>query len=272
MKFNLSPPHAPGPAALAAVALPLLTGCSSFTSSTPSTLAAQALNLSGSVHGGQQPITGARVYLYTVGTYTNSPSTSMLTGTGVSTDSAGNGYVTSDSSGSFSITGDYTCPSGNTGISTYLLAVGGNPGLADGTSNSAIALMAPLGACSSLSASTFIVVNEVTTVAAVTALQQFMTDETHIADRHRLRPAHLWQSSWHPKRDAHRDQPGQRVHRSRVDHTPPALLVLLPFRRSILSAIFWRACINTASPTSTQCAALFAATTPHRRALLPLTP
>ncbi len=67
----------------------------------------------------------------------------------------------------------------------YVLIAGGNPGLADSsTDNEALALMAALGTCGSsltLDPNSFIVVNEVTTVASVYSLSQFMTDATHIS-------------------------------------------------------------------------------------------
>jgi streptogramin lyase len=138
--------------------------------------------LQGIVHGGQQPVTGAKVYLYAAGsTGYSSASTSLLntSASGVSTDGNGNGYVSTDSSGSFNITGDWSCANGTNQV--YILALEGNPGLANGTNNTALALMAALGTCNSL-ASTYstIVIDEVTTVASVWALRQFMADATHI--------------------------------------------------------------------------------------------
>jgi hypothetical protein len=71
-----------------------------------------------------------------------------------------------------SIEGDYTCPSATSLV--YVVAVGGNPGLAAGTNNTALTLMAALGACGNLTASTPIRINELTTVAAVWALAPYM--------------------------------------------------------------------------------------------------
>ena len=78
----------------------------------------------------------------------------------------------------FSITGDYTCPSGSTPV--YMYITGGNPGLTAGTNNTSIALMGLLGYCGDLTPSTLLVINEMTTVAAVYALAPFMVDATHI--------------------------------------------------------------------------------------------
>jgi hypothetical protein len=87
--------------------------------------------ISGRVHGGQQPVSGATIQLYAVASSGGSPSTALIS---VSVS------VTSASDGTFTITGDYTCPSGGL---VYLTATGGNPGIT--SSNSNIALMTALG-------------------------------------------------------------------------------------------------------------------------------
>jgi hypothetical protein len=115
---------------------------------------------SGVVHGGQQPINGATIQLWAVDT-TGAGAVSKLTST-----------VTTNSVGFFTITGDYTCPSPTTQM--YITATGGNPGLTAGTNNGALALMTALGSCSTLASTPFININEITTVASVWALQQFM--------------------------------------------------------------------------------------------------
>ena len=124
-------------------------------------------SLHGQVKGGQQPIWGATIQLYQVGTAGDGSSAAPL---GSST--------TTNPSGGFTITGGYTCPGSNPLV--YLLATGGNPGLTSGTNNTAINLIAALGSCGSLSSSTFINLNEVTTVAAVAALSPYMTSPTGI--------------------------------------------------------------------------------------------
>ena len=93
--------------------------------------------------------------------------------------------VTSDATGSFTITGDYVCPSSASQL--YIVATGGNPGLVAGTNNRALALMAALGSCSlhggqyTLDPNSFISINEATTVASVYALAAFMGgDATHV--------------------------------------------------------------------------------------------
>ena len=162
---------------MASAATSLLAGCAGLGNSASSPVGTPAVRLAGAVHGGEQPVSGARIYLYAVGSGSyGAAASSLLTGAGVSVDPNGNGYVSTDAHGFFTITGDYTCSNQQ----TYLLALGGNPGLAPGTNNTALALMAALGNCSNLSASTNIFVSELSTAAAVTALQQFMTDSVHL--------------------------------------------------------------------------------------------
>jgi len=128
--------------------------------------AAPASVAQGSVYGGMQPITGASVVLYAVNTST----------TGGSSSSIMTSTVTTDSNGAFTLTGKYTCPTASSLV--YLLITGGNPGLS--AANPDIALMAAIGQCSTLTSSSFISVNELTTVGAVYALAPFITSGTAI--------------------------------------------------------------------------------------------
>ena len=140
-----------------------LTGCTASSPNSP--VVSSAVQLAGKVHGGLQPVSGATIQLYAVGTSGDgSTSTPLLTQT-----------VTSGSDGSFSITSLYSC---NSATLVYLTAVGGNPGIS--SQNPDLALMTALGPCSSLTSATFISVNEVTTVAAVSALAPFMKSITAI--------------------------------------------------------------------------------------------
>jgi hypothetical protein len=146
---------------------------------------ASAVKATGMVHGGQAPITGATIQLWAVGsTGYGSTATALIAttvttsdGTGSTTDgnnNAGNANNTLPA-GSFTITGLYSCPVSDPYV--YITATGGNPGLAPGTNNSAISLVATLADCNTLkanAATTFIVINEVTTVAANYALAQFV--------------------------------------------------------------------------------------------------
>jgi len=159
----------------------LLAGCSGVPVTAPIvTNPQQGVALRGIVHGGQQPIVGARVYLY--GTTTNgygSASKSLLGNfAGTVKDANGNYYVTTVTGGAFSISSDYTCPDATTQV--YLYAIGGDP--SPGVPNAVAGLMAGLGSCDSPSFATqYFVVNEVSTVATAYAIAGFATDATHVS-------------------------------------------------------------------------------------------
>jgi hypothetical protein len=161
-----------------------LIGCSSSPSaSTPppaTSTPGNSLKVSGSVHHGQMPISGAHVYLFAANTTGyGQPSVSLLDAslTGAS-DSIG-AYVTTAADGSFSMDGGYSC-SANSQV--YVYALGGNagPGV-----NSASGLMAELGNCPNSgnfnSSAPVIWVNEVSTVAAAYAMAGFAADATHVS-------------------------------------------------------------------------------------------
>lgn len=181
-------PKLPRPALLLALPLMLaIAGCGIGT--VQSTGTTGALALQGKVHGGQQPVSGATMQLYAVGTAGNDSAATPLIPNGsyalggapncvASANTTCYPNVLTDASGSFRITGDYTCPSASTQV--YLVASGGNPGLSAGTTNSSLVMMTALGSCGNLSASTFIFVNEVTTVAAAWTLAPFASDAAHI--------------------------------------------------------------------------------------------
>jgi hypothetical protein len=145
---------------------------------------------------------GAHVYLFAANTTgyggngiaasSSNASVSLLTNTaGTTLDTSGgatNGdyyvgtsgvTVSCPSGGCFTITGDYTCAAG---AQVYLYALGGNAG---GGTNAAAGLMAALGSCpmagNFAAATPYIVVNEVSTVAAAYAMAGFATDATHVS-------------------------------------------------------------------------------------------
>jgi hypothetical protein len=160
----------------------LLSGCSGVPVSTTNTISpVPGVALQGKVHGGQQPIVGAKVYLYAANTtgYGSESISLLKSASGTSKDSNGNYYVTSAPDGTFTITGDYTCPS--TTAQVYLYAVGGNPG--SGT-DLAAGLLAGLGTCpasGTLSPSLFILIDEVSTIATAYSIAGYATDATHVS-------------------------------------------------------------------------------------------
>jgi len=157
----------------------LLNGCA--LTSTGITTTALGLSLHGNVHGGQQPINGAHVYLFAASSAGyGTPSVSLLSSTGFA-DSLGS-YVPTGADGSFSISNDYACTP-NTQV--YLYALGGDPG--SGVNNSAAGLMAVLGSCPNDGSNSFagsvpyVSINEVSTVAAAYAMAPYAVDATDVA-------------------------------------------------------------------------------------------
>jgi len=115
-------------------------------------------HLQGEMYGGQNPVSGATITLYAAGDSGYGSAASVLAST------------TTDSNGKWNIA-SFTCPTPNCfSPETYLVATGGNSG--SGT-NSAIALMAAMGPCDHIETSTKVIINELTTIAAQWALQQF---------------------------------------------------------------------------------------------------
>lgn len=154
-----------------------LTGCGNNGYSYP----VRGTGFSGSVFGGQNPVAGSSVQLYAAGVTGDGSTATALIGATVTT-SDGTGQINSNANagnknnslptGSFTLTGDFTCPTASSEV--YLVGMGGNPGLGTGV-NSDLALMTALGQCGNLSSSTFIVLNELTTVSSLAALYEFAT-------------------------------------------------------------------------------------------------
>ena len=139
-----------------------LTGCG-MQSTDGALPSVQAVSLSGNLRGGQQPVVGAVINLYAAGNVGN--------GSGA-VDLLANQPTTTNSTGTFTIVNPVTCPSASSQV--YVVARGGNPGLANNSTNPALVEMATLGDCGRLSSTTFVQINEVTTVAAVWALAPFL--------------------------------------------------------------------------------------------------
>jgi hypothetical protein len=152
---------------LATSGILILAGCGGMVNSA-GTNPEQGVSIKGNVHGGQQPIAGATIQLYeakATGTTYASASKPLISK-----------VVTTDSNGNFTITSDYTCDA-SPNDQVYITAVQGDSGAGN---NANIVLMAALGPCGSLSSSTYILINEVTTVASAYALAGFATDYLHI--------------------------------------------------------------------------------------------
>jgi PKD repeat protein len=137
--------------------------------------------LTGLVYGAQTPIVGAHVYLFAANTTgyggagiaasSSNASVSLLNAAETGTSDSLGAYVATGSNGGFSLTGDYTCTSGQ---QLYLYVLGGG--------NAAAGLLAAIGSCpASGSSAITVTVNEVTTIAAAYAMAGFATDATHVS-------------------------------------------------------------------------------------------
>ena len=182
---GVSPTHTYAAAGTYTVSL-TVTNTSNLTATATShaTIAVAPLSdvaLTGLVYGGATPIVGAHVYLFAANTTgyggagiaasSSNASVSLLSAAETGTSDAVGAYVATGSGGGFSLTGDYTCSSGQ---QLYLYALGGG--------NSAAGLMAAIGSCpASGSPAIFATVNEVTTIAAAYSFAGFATDATHVS-------------------------------------------------------------------------------------------
>jgi len=218
----------------------------------------QGTAFSGKVHGGQQAVTGASVYLYAAGTSgyagpgiaptASNASVSLLkSAANTSQDGSGNYYVTTDSGGNFSITGDYTCPAN---AQVYLYSIGGNPGMGAGN-NSAAGFLAALGPCSSLTSSTFVFVDEVSTITTAFALAGFTTDATHISSSNGAQALMGIKNAFATVANLENLSTGFAL------STTPAGNGTFDISGVNVMADILAACVNSTGPTSTQCSTLF---------------
>lgn len=116
----------------------------------------------GRVVAASQPVAEASVQLYAAGNTGNGSAPAALLPASLSTAS----------DGSFTIPGEYSCPSSQTPV--YLLSKGGQT-TGSSLPNSSRWLMAALGPCGTISAGSHFVLNEVTTAASVWSLAPFMS-------------------------------------------------------------------------------------------------
>ncbi len=140
-----------------------VTGCTTQNLGTTTSAKPAATSYQGTVMGGLQPVTNSTLQLYAIDISAGSAVLHTLLASPVVTDS----------SGQFSLWGKFSCPDATSQV--YLVATGGNPGLAAGTNNSSIVLLSTLGQCGNITATTPIVVNEVTTIATVGALAPYLS-------------------------------------------------------------------------------------------------
>jgi sugar lactone lactonase YvrE len=209
--------------------------------------------LKGEVHGGQQPISGASLYLFAVTASTSGSgqlSTSLLLNTTDTQAGTYGYYVTTNATGGFTIgVGDYACTSGQ---QVYLYSVGGTSGF--GT-NSAAGLMAILGQCGSGNSFSnlppSIEMNEVTTVATAYALAGFATDAAHVSGLNTATAKNGMANAALAAGNLAYLGSGQAL------TTTPAGNGTVPQREIDTLADILGSCINSGGPTSGSCSTLF---------------
>jgi len=140
----------------------LLAGCGMDQMSTPMANV-QSPGVAGRVMGGQQPVVGATISVFAMGTSGYGSTGTVLSST------------TTDSNGNFDLPA-YTCPQSNTPV--YILGIGGNAGAGN---NPSAVLGAGLGPCASAQKSS-VIMNEVTTTALAFALSHFFSTTLGGAD------------------------------------------------------------------------------------------
>jgi hypothetical protein len=188
MRFHLNEPANKHPrlfatpVALAVLlcASTLITGCAlQSTASGSSELTGQnAGTMTGTVHGGQAPIYNATVNLYAAGTTGYGAGSSLLATT--TSDVNGGFQFTKLANGSTNSGASWSCPSTGPDPQIYVMSLGGNTqgtGVI-ATNNTAAKLMTAIGPCSQINNSTMVQVNELTTVASVFSLAQYISPGT----------------------------------------------------------------------------------------------
>lgn len=143
----------------------ILTGCGMGHLDTPvsaaSTTSGTAKSIQGKAYGGQQPVTGATIALYTYGSSGYGSAGTLLA------------TAATDAGGYFNIDpASINCPTPDTPV--YLLSLGGNPG--NGT-NKAILLGASAGSCAN-AAQAFITINEISTAMLAYSFPRFFSNTT----------------------------------------------------------------------------------------------
>lgn len=135
--------------------------------------------LGGKVHGGNQAVFGATVNLYYAAQSIYAPA--ILAATTTTAADGSFSFIKNPVDGQTTTGNTYSCAAGDPVV--YVVAKGGNT-LGNGdtsVNNSAAAFIAVYGTCDELKASNFVDMTEVTTVATMTAVQQFFDPTTGIS-------------------------------------------------------------------------------------------
>lgn len=167
--------------ALLASGAMLTAGCANMATA-PSNVGSLNPNaaISGKVHGGNQPVSGATVNLY-FASQANGVAAQLVASTTTASDGSGSfNFSASPTAPNDGSTSTFHCPSGVGSPLVYVVAKGGNT-LNNGNSsdnNSAAAFIAVYGLCSDLTNGSFVDMTELTTVATMAAVQQFFNPVT----------------------------------------------------------------------------------------------
>ncbi len=162
----------------------MTSGCSNMeTTASGNSPFSDAAVMTGKVHGGNNPVANAGVFLYIVG-QTGVGSAPILLAQTVTGDDGTGSFRFTKNPGNVSTLptnpgSSYQCPTGADPL-LYILAQGGNTtgNLSIIGNNTAAAFLAPVGYCSQVTNATFVDVSEVTTVATVAAAAQFINPST----------------------------------------------------------------------------------------------
>jgi streptogramin lyase len=217
---------------LASTATPTPTAASTPTA-TPAPTATPSNLISGMVQSGRDPIAGSAVTLYAFGS------------AGYGQGAIAVASAVTDGGGNFSV--GFNCPSG--GEQIYLTAQGGSVGAA-GADNTAISMLAVLGNCATLASSFPVVIDEMTTVASVWAMAQFIATPNQIGGPS---PGIT---------NAARSVPLiADVTTGLVQPNPPATAAIPAAKLNALADIL-AVCASSAGPSSIACTTLFADAAP----------
>ena len=206
--------------------------------------------VNGTAHAGQTPIVGAHVYLYAIGASGyGGPSTSVLDGSVTGNSDANGAYVLTNSAGGFSIvSGAVNCGAGS---EAYLLISGGSTGAGP---NSAIGLLAPVGACPLAASATSIWVNEVSTVVTAYALSAYASDAFDISSPGSALALTGLANALATVGNLYDNTSGNAL------ATTPGGNGTVPQATINTLANILTSCIGTGGPSSSQCSTLFAST------------